>query len=173
MDITTTGLIEDIAALSRETVLHLAEEEFTSARKSTLYGTLYLRRIFAEKLWQGLASSENEYLMNVLKLKPASASKLLGILNHYVIEGGLNPERLLDVGQENLYQARKITEIKEKNELGEEITRPATVEEQLVLATVLSRTEIKMARNDQEITPHTPVWVKYCDVCKLSESTHT
>jgi hypothetical protein len=164
--------IEHVSALSREKLLEETESCFYSARSSTLQGILRLRRVVEEKVWEGRSSSENEYIIDRLKVSPPTASKLLKILNHYVIEGNLPIERVLRAGQDNLYEAISIATIKEKDKDGNDILREATPEDHLSFAITLTRPQIKLSKNDQEIQKHEPKWVTYCDICKVSKENH-
>lgn len=85
-----------------------------------------------------------------LDLSQGFASKLVLSYTHYVIEGGLEPERLAGVDVEKLYLSAKTG---------------GNVEEQLARAQTLTRGELKLERDENH--DHEHEWIEICKHCSI------
>lgn len=90
-----------------------------------------------------------------LDISQGFASKLTSSYTHYVLEGGIAPERLEGIDNEKLYLASK-TE--------------GSTEEQLARASTLTRGELKLEKSENE--PHTPDFKEVCTTCWVSKENH-
>jgi hypothetical protein len=133
------------------------KELLHAVRGSLIHVARNLHIIRESNEWQGHASSWSEFCESILEIPQSQASKLLGIHQHYIIDGGKDIEDLIGLDYEKAYSARKL---------------PGTVDEQLAKARTLSRTELKHEANDAEVIPHAFEEVCYCRVCGLSKANH-
>ena len=108
--------------------------------------------VYEKELWQGRFSSFNEYVQSTdgLGISPGYASKLRQNEAHYVISGGLSPEKLEGIDNESLYMASKL---------------PGTPEEQVAMAKTLTRQELRETKNEVEPCVHDPVQI--CGKCHI------
>lgn len=127
-------------------------------------------KVFSENLWEGKFSSFSEYIESPEGLNKSQGygSRLKTVEEHFIINGGATHEQLAGIDDYCLYEARKITQFKKTDGT----YREATVEDQIAIARTLNRGDIKKLLTDQEATPHTPVWITYCETCGQSQATH-
>lgn len=108
--------------------------------------------VYKNELWKERFSSFGEYVESAegLGMSQGYASKLKQVEEHYVIEGGLSPEKLEGIDYERLYAASKL---------------PGTPEEHAAIAKTLTRREIRETQNEAEETPHehSPI----CGICRI------
>lgn len=95
-----------------------------------------------------------------LGIKASQTSKYESIGDYYFLDGQYTPESFLTDGKyrdyEVVYASTKL---------------PGTREENFAHALTWTRDDFKATRA-ADIGEHSPVWVKYCDVCGKSEETH-
>ena len=108
--------------------------------------------VYEKELWRQRFSSFGEYVESPegLGMSQGYASKLKQTHEYYVIENNVDPKLLSGIDNERLYAATKL---------------PGTPEQQVEMARVLSRREIKETRNDAEPHEHEPVLM--CGKCHL------
>ncbi len=99
-----------------------------------------LYKIREERLWEGSYYSFNEFLCE-LKLTPGNASILASVHKNYVLDGGIEPEKLAGVPYSNLYEAIPLIE--------KEGVEAATAK-----ATTLTRSEIKEEVQEKKLGVH-------------------
>jgi len=124
--------------LSTETLLKETKEAFSIVRGSVVMAMQKLHAVHESDAWQGVCSSWSEYVESELGISQSFASKLLAVNKHYLVEGGYAPENIAGIDYESLYLAKSI---------------PGTVEEQISMASTLSRKELKETKNDREPVP--------------------
>jgi hypothetical protein len=89
-------------------LLKQAAEHFKSARKSLIEGAGLLHKISNERLYLGKFDSFGEYLEQECQLSEGTASKLIKVYQHFVIDGGVSPRNLQNVDSEKLYLALRL-----------------------------------------------------------------
>lgn len=138
-------------------LLQETKQAFANVRGSIVVAMQRLYQVKQEEVWRQVADNWGEYVESELGISQGFASKLLSINNHYILEGGIEPDFLSGIDYEKLNMAR---------------TLPGSPEEQVEKARVLTRSELKLERNDAEPVPHTPEWVEFCKVCNVSRTNH-
>ncbi len=113
-----------------------------------------LYKVFTEGTWEGRFSSWGEFVESAGGLNKSQgwASKHLAIHKHYILEGGLSPEKLEGAATESLYMAR---------------TLPGTPEEQVSISRTLTRREIKETRQESDGHVHIPKTLTICEECGI------
>lgn len=128
---------------------------FNTARYNLFEGAVHLHTISKQELWKDHASSFGEWVEENCKISQSMASKLISVVQHYEIEGGLSHEKLVGIDAEKLYLAAKL---------------PLPTEEQLEHARTLTRAELKISKAEGDA--HTPEFGSFCKHCWLAESNH-
>jgi hypothetical protein len=100
-----------------------------------------LYKIREEKMWSDSYESYQEFL-DAAHINPGHASILVSIHKNYVIDGGKKQETLAGIGYSNLYEAIPLIE---KN----------GVDEAVIIASTLTRSEIKDEVRDEKHGVHT------------------
>lgn len=124
--------------------------------KATSYTRELLYKIFADKSWEERFTSWDEFVNSPEGLGKSSgwASKNLAVHKHYSIEGGISGDEL-QLDTEKLYIASKLA---------------GTPQEQLVKASVLTREDLKLEKNDDQ--PHEAEYDTFCKKCWVSKQNH-
>lgn len=116
-------------------------------------------KVWTEGSWGERFGSFSEYVESTegLGMSPGYASKLKGVHEHYIVEGGLSPENIAGIDNEALYLARGSA---------------ATPEMEVANALTLKRTQTK--QNKAEYDNHTPDFKEVCVVegCWLTKDAH-
>lgn len=147
-----TPTIPDVV---QKTILEEAKEKFGRFRESVVDAMAVLYDVQLGEAWKQVADSWGEYVESELQISQSFASKLLSTYKYFVIEQGVSQEKLIGVDYEKLNMARSL---------------PGTVEEQLAKASSLTRSELKLERQDAE--PHQYEPVEYCKICHGSKENH-
>lgn len=129
-------------------LLEETKQLFENVRKSIVHAMQALHKVNEERAWEGQYSSFGEFVEDGLKISQGFASKLLSVNRHYLLNGGLSPEKLVGIDYEKLYLASKL---------------PGTPDEQVAIASTLSRREIKETQNEEQPHDHEPI----CRICKI------
>ena len=132
-------------------ITNLADEcinAFKSARKSLFVATSMLYQVRETNAYQANFGTFTAFLEDGCGISRGYGSKLLASFEHFVVEGGIAPKRLVDVDVDKLYQASKLS---------------GTVEHQLSKALTLSRHELKLEQSDDD--GHTCEAMKLCKHC--------
>lgn len=80
---------------------------FSKARGSLMEAALSLYDIKTNKKWRAQFSSFNEFLLE-LQIDPAQASRLCSVVEHYIVQGGIEPTQISDHSPEKLYRAMRL-----------------------------------------------------------------
>jgi len=131
-------------------LLETTKEAFANVRSSMVVAMQKLHQVREQGAWTQVAENWGEYVEAELGISQSFASKLLTVNKHYILEGGISPEKLAGIDYESLYLAVK-TE--------------GSTDEQVEKARNLSRSELKMERN--ELDEHEHTWVEFCTHCKV------
>jgi hypothetical protein len=125
---------------------------FKSFRSSMVTAMINLREIKETEQWRERFTSWGEFVESPdgLGISQGFASKLITTANHYLIQGGISPEKLEGIDYERLYMARAL---------------PGSVEEQVEKARVLTRRELKEEKNEEEEHQHEPIQI--CKTCHI------
>lgn len=99
-----------------------------------------LYKIREERLWEGSYHSFNEFLCD-LRLTPGNASILASVHKNYVLDGGIEPQKLAGVSYSNLYEAIPLIE-------------KEGVEAAASKAITLTRSEIKEEVQEKKLGVH-------------------
>lgn len=137
-------------------LLEETKEIFATVRSSIVLAMQKLHAVKEQGTWEEVAGSWGEYVEGELGISQGFASKLLTVNRHYLLQG-VSPEKLEGIDYERLYLARELH---------------GSIEEQIEKARVLTRSELKLERNDAEPVPHTPEWVEFCKTCNVSRQNH-
>lgn len=124
---------------------------FRTVRASMVMAMQKLYEVHSTDAWKGRYSSFGEFVEDGCGVSQGTASKLLKVYKHYVLEGGVSQRNLEGVDSEKLYLA---------------ISLKGTPEEKLEKARALSRTELKLERNDEEPCLHENL-ITICSNCRL------
>lgn len=131
-------------------LLETTKEAFANVRSSMVVAMQKLHQVREQGLWTQVASNWGEYVEAELGISQSFASKLLTVNKHYILEGGISPEKLAGIDYEKLYLARELT---------------GTIEENVEKARTLSRLDLKQDKNDD--TPHEHQIIQICKICNL------
>jgi hypothetical protein len=113
-----------------------------------------LYKVFTEGSWSNRFSSWSEFVQSPdgLNKSESWASKHIATYRHFVLEAGIEPEQLEGVATESLYLAR---------------TLPGTPEEQLAMASTLTRRELKETSNESTGHVHSGETVTIYKCCGM------
>lgn len=133
---------------TNEQLIVETRELLHAVRGSLIHVAQNLYRIKTEGIWEGRASSWSEFCESDLQISQSQASKLLSIHQHFIVDGGLQPEDLIGTDYEKLNAVRKL---------------PGTVQEQMSIARTLSRKEIRDSFSESIQCEHTKTYVICAD----------
>lgn len=136
--------------------LRATAELITSIQTRFLELGARLYKIHEEKLWQGSYDSYPEFLESA-RISESQASIFANIHKYYVLEGGIQEDRLALIGYSNLHQAMPLIE-------------KEGVESAVVKALTLTRSEIRDEVREAEHGIHAHVLgdahFAFCTECK-------
>lgn len=132
------------------TLLEQTREAFANVRSSVVVAMQKLAIVKEQAAWIDVADTWGQYVESELGISQGFASKLLSVNQHYLVEGGVSPEKLEGIDYEKLNAARLL---------------PGTLDEQLAKARTLTRRELKEERNDEQPHEHLPITI--CKTCSL------
>lgn len=126
--------------MNHSLLLERTKESFASVRSSIVEAMQNLWSVKNGDVWKETScTSFGEYCESELGVSQSFASKLLQVNQHYLLEAGFSPEKIVGIDYECLYLAAK-TE--------------GTPEEQLARAKTLTRRELKETKNDTNPCSH-------------------
>lgn len=131
------------------TLLDACQDAFKAVRRSVWDAARLLHQIQMNEAWRGHFESYSDFV-DELGVSRGFASKLLTAYTHFVVEGGVSPEKLAGLDYERAYMATKLE---------------GSVEKQLSKALTLTRRELKEEKNDE--APHDHQWNTYCTICGI------
>lgn len=138
-------------------VLKECKDLFQRARGSVVAAMPLLYKISSELLWSGGYSSFGEFCDDC-GVSRSFASKLVGVWEHYHIQGGLKVSQLNSVDPERLYLAARLK---------------GSVEEQYQKAKVLSRGQLKeQASMKPDGSEHDFEENPRCNICGKTREFH-
>ena len=116
-----------------------------------------LLKIRDERLWEGIYESWEEFLEE-LDLSKTSATRIIQVYKVYVIEKGVEPDKIAEAGITNLYEAIPMLEEAKSEEEVEEIVEKAKT---------LKRDDIKQEAMKHKAKTHEHHWhvVEICYKC--------
>lgn len=130
-------------------LLEKTEQLFHSARKSFIEAVAHLYKVQQTDAYKDKYETWGEFV-EALGLSQSSASKMLSVYTHFVLEGGLSHAKASEVELEKLYLAKSLE---------------GTPEEQFAKAELLSRQEIK-AQKVLEKEGHECEHLETVEICK-------
>lgn len=127
-------------------------EVFNKGRKLTIEAMVRLYSVFVAKTWEKHASTWTEFVESDLQISGASASKMIGVYEKFLLSSTLKPAQLGNTTIDRLYAA--IPLLKEK-----------TLPEVLSIAETLKPEEIrKTIKGEPE--EHRHQYIEICTICK-------
>lgn len=129
-------------------LLQETKEAFANVRGSVVVAMQRLYKVHESDAWQGVCSSWSEYVESELGISQSFASKLLSVNNHYLVQGGLDPEIIAGIDYEKLNMVRSL---------------PGTLDEHLSMARTLSRKEIRDSFGESIKCEHPKTYVICAD----------
>lgn len=130
------------------------KELYTAGKRVMIQVAANLRTIKDENEWQQYGYQKfPEFCEAVLDIGPSQVSKFEKITDFFL--GTYTPDEIGPVDYEKLYQSARLG-----GDVGTALER----------AKKWNRADFKKQKAEQ--TPHDPVWVTYCSVCKQSKETH-
>lgn len=114
-------------------LIEQTKEAFLILKSSVITAMQLLYQLRESGEWQQVSSTWSDFVKDELGLSQGFASRLLSVNQHYLVEGGVSPEKLAEIDHEKLYLAAQ-TE--------------GTVEEQIEKARLLNRRELREEKID-------------------------